>query len=46
MEEEDQVLVFSVPEAARLLGISRTSLVMRLEAYRIPRPRKKPLVSR
>ena len=24
MEEEDQVLVFSVPEAARVLGISRT----------------------
>jgi DNA-binding NtrC family response regulator/pSer/pThr/pTyr-binding forkhead associated (FHA) protein len=33
-------------QAARLLGISRTTLVMRLEAYRLPRPRKKPLVDR
>jgi DNA-binding NtrC family response regulator len=28
-------------QAARALGISRTTLVMRLEAYRLPRPRKR-----
>jgi DNA-binding NtrC family response regulator len=31
-------------QAARLLGIARTTLVLRLEAYRIPRPRKKPIL--